>query len=194
MKCWQERIGGIGLLCIGVAAGVAICVAIMHEPANTLAQSGSSKKPTLESVSADVEDLKAKETDQSHVMMDVAFQFSNVWTAGEHDNWPLAEFFLGEGEEHIEWAVRLEPVRKDSAGRLVQLKDILQAVQNSPLKQLKAAVKAKDKPAFEKAYRFMLEGCYSCHKAVSKPYLHPQLPTGAATPILNFDPNATWPK
>ena len=74
------------------------------------------------------------------------------------------------------------------------LKDILQAVDNSPMKQLKAAVKAKDKVAFEKAYRFMLEGCYSCHKAVSKPYLHLQIPTEPATPIINFEPNPDWPK
>lgn len=152
------------------------------------------KAPTLESLAADMEIVKAKVPDQSHVMEDVSYHFSNLWFAAQHGNWDLADFYIGETVSHLHWAVRVIPIRKDAAGRDVILKDILQAVENSPIKQVQNAIKAKDKEAFDKAYRFTLEGCYSCHKAVNKPYLHPQIPTQPATPIINFEPNTDWPK
>jgi hypothetical protein len=88
----------------------------------------------------------------------------------------------------------LFPSAKDNSGREIDLPAILQSLENSPLKQLGESIKAKDRPAFEKAYRFTLEGCYSCHKAADKPYLKPQIPTAPALPIVNFDPQADWPK
>ena len=47
---------------------------------------------------------------------------------------------------------------------------------------------------FEKSYRFLLEGCYACHKAAGLPYLRPRYPTPPIVSIMNFDPNANWPK
>ena len=44
------------------------------------------------------------------------------------------------------------------------------------------------------AYKTMLESCYACHKASSKPYLRPMVPTAPASTLINFDPNATWPQ
>lgn len=118
-------------------------------------------------------------------MQDVAYHFTNLWFARQHENWALAEFYRSEALSHLHWAVRIIPVRKDNAGRLVKLADILQAVENTPPKQLAEAIKAKDKTEFEKAYRFTLEGCYSRHKAVDKPYLHPQVPTEPEVHIIN---------
>ncbi len=152
------------------------------------------KTTSLEALSVDVEILKGKASDQSHAMSDVAFQFANLWFAGQHENWPLADFFFSESRSHLAWAVRIIPKRKDNAGKEIDLVAILQSLENSPLKQLGEAIKAKDKVRFEKAYRFTLEGCYACHKAADKPYLHPQVPTSPPTTILNFDPKADWPK
>jgi hypothetical protein len=74
------------------------------------------------------------------------------------------------------------------------LQDILQAVENSPLKQLEESIHAKDREKFVAAYKFTLESCYSCHKAADKPFLRPKVPERAASTIMNFDPEATWPK
>ena len=52
---------------------------------------------------------------------------------------------------------------------------ILQALENSPLKQLGEAIASKDAAGFDKAYRFTLEGCYACHKAADKPYIRPRV-------------------
>ena len=50
-----------------------------------------------------------------------------------------------------------------------------------------------DISAFEAAYKFSLETCYSCHKAVDKPFLRPQMPERPAETMMNFDPTAKWP-
>ncbi len=158
------------------------------------ADSSTGKLPDLATINTDLAIVKGKVPDQSHAMTDVAMQFSNLWFAGEKENWPLADFFWSETRSHLAWAVRIIPTRKDNAGREVNLPAILQSLENSPLKELGAAIKAKDRAAFEKAYRFTIDGCYSCHKAADKPYLRPQIPTAPALPIVNFDPQADWPK
>jgi len=138
--------------------------------------------------------LKEKAADQAHAMMDVDYHFTNLWFAGKAQNWPLAEFYWSETRSHLRWAVRIIPIRKDKAGKEINLKKILEATENSPLKQLKEAIDAKDAAKFEAAYRFTVETCYACHKTVEKPYLRTQIPERPATSIINFDPNATWPK
>jgi hypothetical protein len=187
----------IPVLIAGIAIGIllsSICGWNGAVKAAFAETGGAGKMPDVASLAADVEVLKAKATDQSHVMKDVSEHFGNLWFAAEAGNWPLADFFLSETHSHLKWAVRVIPKRKDNAGKEIDLVAILQAVENSPLKQLESSVKAKDKVAFEKAYRFMLEGCYSCHKAADKPYLRPQIPTRPETAVLNFDPDANWPK
>jgi hypothetical protein len=89
--------------------------------------------------------------------------------------------------------VRIIPKRKDNAGREIDLPSILKAMQNGPLAQLQSVIKAKDAEHFVAEYRLTLENCYACHKAAYKPYLRPQIPTGPATQIINFDPAARWP-
>jgi hypothetical protein len=180
---------------LGAACGfmlprpLARSVPVAHVPA-------SANRPTadLATIQADVERLKQVVPDQAHAMQDVGFHFSNLWFAGQHQHWELANFYWSETRSHLRWAVRIIPKRKDSAGREIDLEAILQAIENSPLKQLHDAIAAKDKAGFEKAYRFTLEGCYSCHKASDKPFLRPQIPTQPETRTVNFDPNATWPQ
>ncbi len=131
--------------------------------------------------------------DQAHIMADVADHFTNLWFAGSAENWPLADFYLNETRSHLRWAVRRIPVRKDNLGHEVKLETILQAFENGPLEQLRRAVAARNHADFEKSYKETLSGCYACHKASDKPFLRPQVPTGPATPIINFDPRADWP-
>ncbi len=142
----------------------------------------------------ELETLKGQAPDQAHAMLDVGYHFSNLWFAGQQANWPLADFYWGETRSHLRWAVRIKPVRQDSAKRDIKLADILQALENTPLKQLKDAIDAKDRNKFVAAYRFTVEGCYACHKASEKPYLHPRIPEHPETAMMNFDPQAEWPK
>src|SRR5580658_2448543 len=64
---------------------------------------------TLETLQADLVALKSIAPTQSHVMADVAIQFGNLWFAAQKSNWPLATYYLNEGRNRINWAVRINP-------------------------------------------------------------------------------------
>ena len=132
--------------------------------------------------------------DQSHAMVDVGYHFANLWFAADKENWPLAKYYLEETRSHLNWAVRIHPVRTTKAGGEVDLKGILQAIDNSFLSEIDGAITNKDTAKFKTAYRQTLEGCYACHKACDKSFLRPQIPSAPSVSILNFDPNATWPE
>ena len=153
----------------------------------------ASSQTTPESLAARVKAVEDLIPSQSHVMADVGDHFTNLWFAGRAENWPLADFYLSETKSHLRWAVRRIPIRKDSQGRDINLGSILEAFENSQLTQLKGTIDGKDKAGFEKTYKESLATCYSCHKAVDKPYLRPQVPTEPASRIINFDPKANWP-
>jgi hypothetical protein len=153
----------------------------------------ASSQPSGENLAARVKALEDLLPSQSHMMADVGDHFTNLWFAGRAQNWPLADFYLGETKAHLRWAVRRIPIRKDKEGRDVNLGNILDAFENSQLTQLKATIDGKDNAGFDKVYKESLTVCYSCHKAADKPYLRPQIPTEPASRIMNFDPNANWP-
>lgn len=148
----------------------------------------------LAALRAEIELLKGKAPDQAHAMQDVGQHFANLWFAGQNENWELARFNWSETRSHLRWAVRIIPKRKDSADREIDLEAILQAFENTPLAALDHAITARDREAFEAAYNTTLEGCYACHKAAEKPFLRPQIPESPASPILNFEPKAEWPR
>lgn len=173
---------GIGL----GAAGYAILLPTAQPAAAQVAETPDWK--------AEIEAIKGKLPDQAHAMQDVGYHFSNLWFARQKGNWPLAEFYNNEVRSHLRWAVRIIPKRKDLAGQEIDLEAILQAFENSPWTQMKDAIAAKDGAAFDKAYRFAVETCYACHKASDKPFIRLQIPAQPETPIINFDPDATWPR
>lgn len=181
---------GVGALC---GAFATYCLLELNVNARAAAEPAEGQTPAV-SAQQELEVIRGKLPDQAHAMMDVGYQFSNLWFAAKAENWPLADFYFKETKSHLNWAVRIIPVRKDNAGQEIDLKAILQALENSPLKQIEESVAAKDVQAFEKAYRFTLEGCYACHKASDKPFIRPQIPTTPAATIINFDPDAKWPQ
>jgi hypothetical protein len=146
-----------------------------------------------ENLAARVKALEDLLPSQSHMMADVGDHFTNLWFAGRAENWPLADFYLGETKSHLQWAVRRIPIRKDNRGQDVNLTNILAAFENSQLTQLKRVIDGKDRSGFEQIYKESLTVCYSCHTAADKPYLRPQVPSEPASRIMNFDPNAKWP-
>jgi hypothetical protein len=179
-------------LLFGFCLGVVLNSRGPVQPAEAKDDKGT-QNSEMASLKAEIQAIKDRLPDQAHAMQDAANQFTNVWFARTKSHWDLANFYLGETRNHLRWAVRMIPRRKDSAGRDVDLVSILQAFENGPLKQLDEAIKSKNDERFVLAYRFTLESCYACHKAASKPYLRPQIPTGPATQIINFAPNANWP-
>lgn len=139
---------------------------------------------------ADVERLKTLVPSQSHTMTDVGYQWTNLWFAAEQKNWPLAEFYLAEARQHIQWTILIRPIRKDAEDRDVDLKAIFDALDVSAFATLKLAIAQKDPARFVSAYKQGLEGCYACHKASGKTFLRPIIPRTPAQNIIDFAPGA----
>ncbi|MCC6699332.1 MAG: hypothetical protein IT365_27145 [Candidatus Hydrogenedentes bacterium] len=142
---------------------------------------------------AEVERLASIVPDQAHAMADVGVHFTNLWFAARAKNWPLADFYLAETRSHLKWAVRIRPIRQTKAGD-IDLNGILEAIDNSLLAEVKAAVDQQDLKRFESAYRQTIEGCYACHKASEKPFIRPQIPGAADQHIINIEPDVSWPE
>lgn len=173
---------------------LALCTALEHQPrasaqsAPAPAATPAPKAPDLAALQAEIERLKTLLPDQAHAMADVDYHFTNLWFAAEKQNWPLAKFYLDETKSHLNWAVRIRPLRKTAGGQDVDLKVFLQALEASSLNDLKKAVDGKDHAAFTAAYRQMLEGCYSCHVASEKPFLRLHVPEQPEARIIDFVP------
>src|SRR5258706_15435423 len=137
---------------------------------------------------AEIERLKGMVPDQSHAMKDVAYHFANLWFAGEKKNWPLADFYWSETRSHLNWAVRIIPVRKDPNGNEIRLAEILDPIEKTALEDVHKAINEKNSEKFANTYKQMLESCYACHLAVGKPFLRLQVPTQPEAPIVRFEP------
>jgi hypothetical protein len=158
-------------------------VHMLAKPATAVAQSSA---PDLAAMQADIAHLKEVIPSQSHSMTDVGYQFANLWFAGKQENWPLAQFFLNESRQHIAWTIRIRPIRKDLAGDPVDLQKIFDVISNGPLKNLAQSIQDKDEARFVVTYKQMLTGCYGCHLASGKPFLHPVVPQAPAQTIISF--------
>lgn len=164
-------------------------------PAVAAQQQGrSAPPPTLESLAADVAQLKAIAPSNSHIMMDVQFHWTNLWFAAQKKDWPFALYQFNEMRGHIQWLMRKSPIIRGQDGMDVDVKSIFDAIDTSSLADVKAAIEKKDSARFVTTYKTMIESCYSCHKAVGRPYLRPMIPTAPAQTVINLDPNATWPE
>jgi hypothetical protein len=168
-------------LLLAVVIGVAGVIAWQHR--------------SVRALEAEVVRLKTTATPNlSHVMADVAFQYANLWYAGEAENWPLARFYYNETRGRIRWFLRLSPTAKTPDNEVVDLAGIFDGVDTSSLADVRKAIEAGDRVAFERTYRVMLESCYSCHKSVGRPYLRPMVPTEHPQSIINYSASADWPR
>ena len=182
------------LVTCGVLLGIAADRA-GYPVATAAAQQGrNGPPPTLESLAADVAQLKAIVPSNSHIMMDVQFHWTNLWFAAQKKNWAFAQYQFNETRGHIIWLTRKSPIIRAQDGSDVDIKGIFDGIDTSSLADVKAAIGKKDSVRFAATYKTMLESCYSCHKAVGRPYLRPMIPTAPALTAINLDPNATWPQ
>jgi len=150
-------------------------------------------KVDLTALNNDVARLKSIVPSNSHIMEDVSFHYSNLWFAGQKKNWPLAMFYFNETRNHIRWLITKSPTAKTPEGEVVNLQGIFDGIDTSSLAMLKKSIEDKNSEDFNAKYKLMLEGCYSCHKSVGRPYLRPMVPTVPPQAIINYNSDASWP-
>lgn len=174
-----------GFMASLVLAGL-LWAGLVHS--KSAAQEAKPQNDETAALKAELARLKGMVPDQSHAMADVGYHYTNLWFAGQSENWPLAAFCSDEVRSHLKWAVRIIPKRKDAEGREIDLAGILGGLETSTLKDLAQSIKDKDKTKFTAAYKAQLEGCMSCHKATNKPYLRLHVPERPDAGILDFKP------
>jgi len=175
-----------------IAGGILVLCGLMLLSALTTSACAQGKNATQADIAAllaEIEALKRVVPSQSHAMMDVDYHFSSLWFAAQNANWPLADFYLNETKSHLNWAVRIRPVRKLSNGQAFELQPMLQGIESSSLAQLKTAIDRKDARAFETAYRQGMTECHACHVRAEKPYLRPHMPEAPAARMIDMKPN-----
>ena len=175
---------------ISLGSGWRLLESVWSPEARAQAKADTSELATLR---VELETLKGKVPDQAHTMADVGYHFANLWFAGQKKNWSLAKFYLDETRSHLKWAVRIIPVRKTKAGD-VDLNGILEALDNTFLSQIQKSIELTNSEQFGAAYRQTLEACYTCHKTAEKPFIRLQIPETPEARMINFDPDATWPR
>lgn len=186
-----SRFQSVALLIAGAVLGGLLVSAWDHsavfaQPENSQAGGGN--------VQADVAHLQDIVPPASHPMVDVAMFAANLWFAGQKKNWPLANYYLGEMRNRMRWEVHLNPGPKGPDGKPVDMQSIFDGIDNGSIAMLKKTIAMKDARQFGVDYRHLLEDCYSCHMTAGRPYLRPMVPVSGAQPIVNLDPNATWPQ
>ena len=87
------------------------------------------------------------------VMIEYSHRMAKLWFAGEAQNWDLAAYNLDEMKEIQETGEIDRPQRAEA----------LKAFESNFLDPLDKAIGAKDKGAFETAYKKAVDGCNSCH-------------------------------
>ena len=185
----MRSIGRWGVVALVVGVGV-LGASRGARPAGRDALAPADAAADIAALRAEIEQLKGRLPDQSHVMKDVGYHFANLWFAGRAGNWPLAGFYLAETRSHLRWAVRVIPVRKTKAGD-VDLRTILDGLERTVFADAQRAVEGKSPEAFARAYQAALAGCYSCHVASDKPFLRPHVPTEPEARIIDFAPAAS---
>jgi mono/diheme cytochrome c family protein len=144
-------------------------------------------KREIASLRAQLTATRALLPTQSSAMAGVDFQASSLWYAAEAGNWALADFLLAETEEHIEWAVDLQPVRQTADGS-VDLRPLYENMRSFSLKDLGLATEAQDQARFRDAYGFVLEQCHGCHVAAGLGELRPRQPAAPGSQMLTMAP------
>src|SRR5258706_6287922 len=177
-------VGIVGAWIIGTGRNPTFAAA----PADGAKAGTDDPRQQIEQLQQQIKNLESLVPDQAAVMTKVGYHFTNLYIAVQKENWPLADFYLGETINNIKWAVRTKPIRKDAAGRDIDLGAIEQAIENTQFKELKQAIEAKDKARCATVYEQTLAGCYACHTASGKPYLRPQTPSEPEVKIIHFDP------
>jgi hypothetical protein len=188
---WSNR---FRLMILGAAAAVMLACQTAPPAASAPAPAEGTADAEIAALKAEVERLKGLAPSASVAMADVGFHFSNLWFAGQSENWPLAAYYFNEARNHVRWLIRINPMPKGPDGAPVDLQGIFDGLDTSTFAAVKAAIDRGDGSQFAVAYRAALESCYQCHKAVGRPYLRPAVPRTLPQVIINTDSSASWPQ
>ncbi len=95
-----------------------------------------------------------------------------LWYAGKAANWTLAAY---EADELGETFEDISTYQADWDG--VPVAQLIKAMIEPPLENIKAAIEAKNAARFNDAYTTLTSSCNACHTAAKKPFIEVKVPT-----------------
>jgi hypothetical protein len=164
-----------------LALGLLMLAGLLPVPAFSQQDAAKSELADLRKKVEELDNLAVRS--QSHMMMDVEYQFANLWFAAKSGQWDLAAFFMRETKSHVAWTVRVRPVRNVAGGGTVELAPFQQALETG-LTAIDDALKQKDMKVFTTAYQQTLTQCHACHQAAGLGYLDPHIPEHAPSALM----------
>ena len=100
-------------------------------------------------------------------MSQIQIHHAKLWFAGKYENWPLADFEVGEIRE------ALDDIPKFCADRPeVKSIDVIEPAMDS----LSATIKAKDQRRFDSSFTLLTATCNDCHKATNHGFNQIKIP------------------
>jgi hypothetical protein len=114
------------------------------------------------------------------IMTLTQMRHAKLWLAGDAGNWPLAAYELDELKEGFDDLVAYHPTHKEAP---VPIPQVVEKMMTVPLKDLDAAVSARDRERFTRAFDDLTRGCNGCHQATNFGFNVVTRPTG--NPYVN---------
>ena len=113
---------------------------------------------------------------------------TKLWLAGDASNWPLAAYELSELREGLDDAVKYHPTQEGSP---LPISGLVPKIMDEPMKQVEAAVAAKNHAAFVAGFDALTAGCNSCHQAANFGFNVVQRPASNPFPNQVFAPGGS---
>ncbi|EON79461.1 hypothetical protein ADIS_0028 [Lunatimonas lonarensis] len=109
----------------------------------------------------------------SRTMVEVSYRYSELYWAGEDQNWKYAEHQLEHLVEALEDGLTRRPVRATSS------KDFLEKTVPS----VEEAIASEDKAVFDEGFRTLTLGCNVCHAKEGEGFIRIQKPLVRSSPV-----------
>jgi len=164
-------------ICLGLAL-IFLAGCSQQQASNTNAN--GALEAEIAQLKATVEDLKPGLGETMGVIQQ---HHAKLYYAGTKNNWPLADYELGEIQEGLDDAVKFNPTFKGAP-----VADLVPSLTKSSLAQVHDAIEKKDRKAFIDAYNSLSSSCSNCHKAANHPFVQIQAPTDAQFSDQKFTP------
>lgn len=109
----------------------------------------------------------------SRTMVEVSYRYSELYWAGEDENWKYADHQLEHIVEAMEDGLKRRPVRAASAVEFME----------KIIPEMEAAIASEDKDSFLAGYKSFTAGCNACHAQEGEGFIVIQQPLTRLSPV-----------
>jgi hypothetical protein len=174
------------LVCVASGLTLLAGLAWAAPPQRAPAATADARIHALEQRIAELEMRTQPELGDQMIILEL--RHDRLWWAGEAGNWNLAYYMAGEMGEAVQGIVE---TNGDAAELQPQkLSEVMPAMLNAPLKNLKDAIGTHDKAKFARAYDDLSAACTGCHRVAGNPMLVIQRPRTKLLDDLRYAPAA----